>query len=234
MWSTGKHNPFVSAVFQLSSHAIDKRASSIDLFSVTRCFVLHSWTGSGDWVYCNSDEDRATATVHVLNISSWSAYSHGETQTVYVQECLLNWLSWTNPLNVPNVLQYSINNCWIWSCQPQWEANFPLVREEKRRQQAQKPISAPSKRQLTHIVCFRGSLWRGGRSEQQCLPEGPWAQPALALLIHSDFVKQTFNFTSICHSSPPSTHQLPFILFFLDNRDTSQPKLALLLSSTHL
>lgn len=83
MWSRRKHNPFVSAVFQLSSRAIDKRASSTDLFSVTRCFVLHSRTGSGDWVYCNSDEDRATGTAHVLNISSWSAYSHGETQFTF-------------------------------------------------------------------------------------------------------------------------------------------------------
>lgn len=201
----------------------------------TRCFVLQSRTGSGDWVYCNSDEDRTTGTVHTLNISSWSAHSHGEMQTAYVQERLLNWHSWTNPLNVPNILRFSINNCFEFEAVSQNERQiFPSLGRRSDANRPQKPISAPSKRQLAHIVCFLGSLWRGGRSEQQCLPEGPWAQPALALLIHSDFVKQTFNFTSICQSSPPSTHQLAFILFFWDNRDTCQPKLALLLSSTHL
>lgn len=128
VWSRGKNNPFVSAVFQLSSCAIDKRASNIDLFRVTRCFALQSKSGSGDWVYCNSVEDRTTGTVHTPNVSSRSAYSQGEMQTVYVQECLLNWHSWTNPLNVPNIHRFSINNCFEFEAVSQNERQiFPSL-----------------------------------------------------------------------------------------------------------
>lgn len=55
---------------------------------------------------------------------------------------------------------------------------------------------------ITDTHCFLPQLLvTKGRYEQQCLPEDLCTQPALALLIHLDFAKQTFNFTSICQMS---------------------------------
>lgn len=106
----------------------------------------------------------------------------------------------------------------------EWETS--LSPWSVRRTGARKPVPAPSKPQLRHSWSL-GSPWRRGRSEQQCLPEGPCAQPALALLIHSVFVKQTFNFTGICQMTPAPTRQLPehcrYLFYVLT---LTRPKLA--------
>lgn len=94
MWSRGKHNPFVSAVFQLSSRAVDKRASNIDLFCVTRCFVLQSRTGSGDWVYCSSDEDRTTGTVQ----EHWTSHRDPHIPTERCKQFTFRSASWISTL----------------------------------------------------------------------------------------------------------------------------------------
>lgn len=88
----------------------------------------------------------------------------------------------------------------------------------------------------TDTYCFLPQLLETkGRYEQQCLPEDSCAQPALALLIHLDFAKQTFNCTSICqmslqfssqHVSCYDAERFIFFIFFKTHDDIYHPKLA--------
>lgn len=115
-------------------------------------------------------------------------------------------------MNVPNILQYSTE----FEAASRWMGGkfTPFVRGTKRCPETHScTIKATTDTQF-------GS-WAPCEEEadlSKCLPEGPWAQPALALLIHSVFVKQTFNFTSICQMSTASMRHLPelcrFFLFF--------------------
>lgn len=128
----------------------------------------------------------------------------------YLHQCLF----YQNSRNVPNILWYSTE----FEAVNWWTKFSPFIMERKR---------CPETWNQKTTVWFQDSPWRRGRSKQQYLPDGPWAQPALALPIHSVFVKQTFNLTSICQMSPVSLHQLAeHCRFFLKFFTITTPKLA--------